>query len=391
MSYLLTDADKKEFAEIEGAEAEINEMTTDIVALEAYRDGLAVTTGQGIALGKTARNLMGVGLGNLKHAQVSLEDAEGESVEADKGRMAKIGAKIKEIWLKMIAKIKATIAKIGEFVKTRLSMADFYKRAAIKALAELKANPLSEEAVTEGWKAITEGFGKKITQGEASPWNDLTYVSDLLKDTRDTVNVFVKQRTIYNDLANAVTAAMDKGAADAATAFDFGKVEKANQALSALGKGDRWTVKTNRTVYVLDVNLMAVSSNSGTVSKEATGASIAVLTTALNNAGAGAKVIAENSAGLLDTVLFSRQIGKINKFVKTFEGPMDEKFNEFDKVAREVALVLNESVFGYLSYYGQAIGGARLIVKTYEAARKAQKAGAKPSGKEEGSAEEAGK
>lgn len=384
MSYLLTDADKKEFAEIEGAEAEINEMTTDIVALEAYRDGLAVTTGQGLALGKTARSLMNVGLGNVKHAQVSLEDAEDESLEADKGRMAKIGAKIKEIWLEMIAKIKATIAKIGEFVKTRLSMADFYKRAAIKALAELKANPLSEEAVTEGWKAIIEGFGKKITQGEASPWNDLTYVSDLLKDTRDTVNAFVKQRTIYNDLANAVTTAMDKGVAGAATAFDFGKVEKANQSLSALGKDDRWTVKTNRTVYVLDVNLMVVSSNSGTVSKEATGASVAVLTAALNNAGAGAKVIAENSAGLLDTVLFSRQIGKINKFVKTFEGPMDEKFNEFDKVAREVALVLNESVFGYLSYYGQAIGGTRLIVKAYEAARKAQKAGAKASGKEEG-------
>lgn len=387
MSYLLTDADKKEFAEIEGAEAEINEMSTDIVALEAYRDGLAVTTGQGIALGKTARSLMNVGLGNIKHAQVSLEDAEGETVEADKGRMAKIGAKIKEIWLKLIAKIKATIAKIGEFVKTRLSMADYYKRAAIKALAELKANPLSEEAVVEGWKAsITSGPGKRVTGGGVSILNDLNYVADTLKNTRDDVNAFVKQRAIYTDLANAVTAAMDKGASQAVSSFDFSKVEKANQAITALAKGDRWEVDTGRAVYV--INHKPQKSGNYTIGEEPTGASVATLTAALTSAGGATKVLAENSTGLLDSGLFKRQLAKIDKFVKTFNGPMDEKFNEFDRVAREVSLVLDVSIRGFFTYYGETIGNARLVVKAYEAARKAEKAGAK--GKEEGT-EEAGK
>lgn len=381
MSYLLTDADKKEFAEIEGAEAEINEMTTDIVALEAYRDGLAVTTGQGLSLGKTARTLLNVGLGNIKHVQVSLEDAEG----TDKGRMAEIGAKIKALWLKILDKIKSTIKKVGEFVKTRLSMADFYKRAAVKALAELKANPLSEEAVVEGWKVTANGLGKKVTNGEASIWNNLSYVSGLMKDTRDYVNVFIKQRTVYTDLANAVTAAMDKGVKGAPDAFDFASVEKANQAIDALGKNDLWVIDTNRTLHTLDIDLLAVPNNASAVSKEATGASVATLTSALSNSGAAAKILSENNTGLLDTTLFQRQIAKIDKFVKTLNEPMGEKFNEFDKVAREVSVVLNESIFGFLVYYGQVLGGARIVVKTYEAARKAEKAGAK------GKVEEAGK
>lgn len=385
MSYLIDEETKKEFVEIENENEIVNELSTDILALESYRAGLILNKQSGLSISDAARKIMNVGLSNIKHVNISLEDVDGDKPEeATKGRFAALGAKIAELWNKVIDTVKRVSAKVIGFIKSRLSASDAIKRRAIRAIAELKS--------------VDEQQGNEVTAGKWAEWlttakaqfyinyvkgaGDFSRFAEAANNLRDSFRAFKEWRGVLQEAVKYVSGAMSKGGEiteDMSSEKCGAKIAELNSKVKNIIDGTEHLVATEddgnftiATFFSMEKNFsLAMDDKAKEANAQPSNATLAQLRTNLQTSGAMAKMLSDNSIGFADFHDMQMLISSVKTYIRKIkQNDRDADVAVFDKFARGLVTAHSNSILSFAKFFIEINGIAGMPIMIAEQALK---------------------